>query len=401
MLSSIPPVRLAIVVQRYGSEVLGGAEMAARALAERLTALAEVQVLTTCAADYTTWANVYPPGVSDLHGVRLHRFRVDAPRDWQRSQKSAGRLLLQPQRTIDDELAWLRQQGPFSTPLLRFIYQEAQTFDLFIFFTYLYATTVFGLPLVADRAILIPTAHDEPFLYLETMRPLFHLPRHLVYLTEAEQAIVHRVTGNAGRPSDVIGIGVTAPTQAQPEQFRARHGLTGDFLLYAGRISASKNVEQLLDYVIRYQSDGRPIPLVLIGQPDIPLPSHPAIRWLGFVPEAEKFDAYAAATVLIQPSRFESFSLVLLEAWLMGAPVMVNAACEVTRQQVYRSHGGLPYASYAEFAAGLTLLLDAPSLRQTLAAQGRRFVQAQYNWDVVVAHYSRLLNQLLSVQSTP
>ncbi len=390
------PLRLALVVQRYGPEVLGGAEMAARSLAERLTTLAEVHVLTTCAVDYTTWANVYPPGVSHLHGVHLHRFAVDAPRNWQRSQKSAGRLLLQPQRTIDDELLWLRQQGPFSTPLLRFIYQQARTFDLFIFFTYLYATTVFGLPLVADRAVLVPTAHDEPFLYLETMRPLFHLPRHLVYLTEAEQAIVQRVTGNAGRPSDVMGLGVAAPAQAQPERFRARYGLAGDFILYAGRVSASKNVEQLLDYFVRYRATGRPLRLVLMGQADIPLPAHPDIIPIGFLPEEEKFDAYAAATLLVQPSRFESFSIVLLEAWLMGAPVMVNAACEVTRQQVQRSHGGLPYASYEEFAAGLTLLLDTPTLRRTLAAQGRRFVQTHYTWDGILARYARLLHHLVT-----
>lgn len=391
--------RLAIVVQRYGLEVNGGAETAARVLAEHLTALAEVHVLTTCAVDYTTWADVYPPGESDLNGVRVHRFRVDSPRRWGRSQKAAGRLLLKRDRTVEEELDWLRAEGPFSTPLLHTIRRSAESFNLFFFFTYLYATTVFGLPLVADKAVLIPTAHDEPFLYLAALRALFHLPRYLVYLTAAEQAIVQRVTGNANRPSDVIPIGITAPPTGDPARFRQRYGIEGDFLLYAGRISEAKNVGELLAFFRRYrQETQRPLKLVLIGQADSPLPAESDILPLGFLPEGDKFDAYSAAALLVLPSRFESLSIVILEAWLMGAPVVVNAACAVTKEQVRRSHGGLHYASYEEFAAEVTLLLDSVALRHALARQGRRFVELHYTWEVVVPRYAALLHDLLGVK---
>ena len=387
------PLRLAIVVQRYGLEVNGGAETAARVLAEHLTSLADVHVFTTCAVDYTTWADVYAPGESRLNGVHLHRFPVDAPRRWERSRKATGRFLLMKDRTVEEELDWLRREGPFSTPLLQAIRRSAGAFDRFIFFTYVYATTVFGLPLVADKAILIPTAHDEPFLYLAAIRPIFHLPQALIYLTHAEQTIVRRVTGNADRPSAVIPIGITAPPAGDPQRFRRRYGVDGDFLLYAGRVSEAKNVGELLTYFRRYRAETqRPLKLVLIGQADIPIPAESDILALGFLPESDKFDAYSAASLLVLPSRFESLSIVILEAWLMGTPVLVNAACAVTKEQVRRSHGGLHYAAYAEFAAEVTLLLDSAGLRQSLARQGRRFVQAHYTWEVVLPRYAAFLH---------
>jgi len=388
--------RIAIVVQRYGLEVNGGAEDAARAIAEQLLQLGDVHVITTCALDYTSWKTHYPAGTSELNGVTIHRFPVDHERDWRQSSERTGRFLLQ-EHTIEDEIEWARREGPFSTPLLRFISHVEADYDVFIFFTYVYATTFFSLPLVADKAILVSAAHDEPFLYLQAYRALFHLPRALIYLTAAERDLVHSVTGNSHIPHIVAALGLTVPEGASSKRFREKYAIEGDFLLYGGRLSDGKNVSELFDYFQRYgegqkrQLQQRPLKLVLMGKPHIDIPDHSDIIPIGFVSEQDKYDALKAATIVVQPSKYESLSIIILEAWLMGTPVLVNGRCEVLKQQCRHSNGGLYYTSHAEFEANLTLLLNSPDLCDKLGQQGYQFTTQQYNWKNIIAKYKPLL----------
>ncbi len=384
--------RVAIVVQRYGEEVSGGAELHARWLAERLLPLAEIHVLTTCAVDYVTWANEYPAKTTLVNGVTVHRFPVDQPRDWAAAQKQTQALLLQD-HSLFDEIAWVKAQGPYSTALLTAVRQSYANFDAFIFFTYLYATTYFGLPLVSDKAILVPTAHDEPFLYLPVFRPLFHLPRAIVYNTQTEKRLVNRVTGNNGRAQDIIaGVGVNLPEQVSAERFRQKYQIDGPFLLYVGRIAHGKNVPELLEDFQRFRQNQKdPLKLVLIGKTNFDLPTHPDIVPLGFLSEQDKFDALQAASVVVMPSLYESLSMIVLEAWLMGRPVLVNGRCAVLRNQCRRSNGGLYYTSYDEFSAALQQLLSNPHLRQQLGRQGQRFAQTEYHWDTIIHRYKTLL----------
>ncbi|MCB9433934.1 MAG: glycosyltransferase family 4 protein [Ardenticatenaceae bacterium] len=384
--------RLALVVQRYGPDIHGGSESAARQLAEQLTALAEVHVLTTCAHDYTTWANSYPAGEFELNGVTIHRFPVDIPRNWQQSQQQTGLFLLS-NPTLAEQMAWIQREGPFSTPLLRHIQQHASQYDHFLFFTYVYATTFFGLPLVADKAILVPTAHDEPFLYLDAFRALFHLPRHIVYLTRAEQELVERVTGTAVS-HHIAALGLVPPADVSADRFRQKYNLHEPFLFYGGRLAEAKNVPELITYFLNYrqQHPNQPLKLVLTGQPQFPLPNHPDVIPIGFVSEQDKFDGLQAATVVVMPSLFESLSIIILEAWLLGTAVLVNGRCAVTKQQVRQSNGGLYYHNQDEFNATLDRLLSSPELRQRLGENGRLFTTHTYSWPHILAVYQRILS---------
>jgi glycosyltransferase involved in cell wall biosynthesis len=389
------PWRVAVVVQRYGEEVGGGAEQHARWLAEHLLPWAEVHAITTCALDYTTWANHYPAGHTTLNGVKVHRFAVDKPRDWASFQRLTAQTV-QSKHSVLDELEWMRYQGPLSTPLLNYLQEAYPRFDLFIFFTYVYATTFFGLPLVCDKAILVPTAHDEPYLYLSLFRSLFHLPRVIVYNTETERELVGRVTRNQMIPQVVAGIGINVPADMSAARFRQKHAIEGEFLLYVGRVDPAKNVPELLDYFLRFRQEyGRPLKLVLIGRSTLPLPAHPDIIHLGFLPEADKFDALQAASVMVIPSLYESLSMITLEAWFAGIPALVHGRCEVTKQQCRLSNGGLYYISYDEFAACLHLLLDNPGLRAQLGANGGRFARHHYDWAVITAKYRAIFAALL------
>ena len=384
--------RIAIVVQRYGVEVNGGAEQHARWLAERLAGTAEVTVLTTCALDYLTWADHYPAGEETINGVGVRRFPVDAPRDWKKSQRQT-RLVTTHQHTLFDEVAWVKEQGPFSSPLFTAIRRAYETTDAFIFYTFHYATAYFGLPIVSDKAFLVPTTHDDPFVHMALFRPLFHLPRGIFYLTEPERQLVQRVTRNAAVPNTVTGVGVDMPAGASAGRFRQKYAIDGPFLLYVGRIHESKNVPELLDYFQRYrQQTGDPLKLVLIGKSDLALPADPDIIPLGFLPDADKHDAIAAATLVVLPSLYESLSMITLEAWAGGTPVLVNEQCEVVKFLCRQSNGGLYYRTHDEFTASLQHLLGSESLRRQMGAQGRQFVMQHYRPEVVLRHYTTLLD---------
>ncbi len=394
--------RIAIVVQRYGLEVNGGAEQHARWLAERLAARssspADVTVLTTCALDYITWADHYPAGEDEVNGVRVRRFPVDAPRNWKKAQRQT-RVVTTHLHTLFDEVAWVKDQGPFSSPLFTAIRRAYETTDAFIFYTFHYATAYFGLPIVSDKAFLVPTTHDDPFVHMALFRPLFHLPRGIFYLTEPERMLVQRVTRNGYVPNTVTGVGVEMPADASADRFRQKFGLAEPFLLYVGRIDESKNVPELFDYFIRYrEAIDAPLKLVLLGKSNLTLPDHPDIVHLGFLPEADKQDAIAAAALVVLPSLYESLSMITLEAWAGGTPVLVNEQCEVVKYLCRQSNAGLYYRTHDEFVASLQLLLGSDSLRRQMGQQGRQFVMRHYRPEVVLQHYTTLLDTACSAR---
>jgi glycosyltransferase involved in cell wall biosynthesis len=387
-------MKIAFVVQRYGLEVAGGAELLCRQVAEHLSPYHEVHVVTSCALDYIRWKDHYRAGTEEINGVHVHRFPVDRPRNPRRFRRLTWRLL-SANRHYFDQLEWMRQQGPFSTPLFDFIRRQRDDFEAFVFFTYLYPTTYFGLQLVPEKAALVPAAHDEPFLYFDLFRPLFHLPRFLIYSTEAERQLVERTFANGYIPNAIVGTGVDVPEDVDGERFRQKYGLHQAFVLYAGRIDNAKNCPELFDYFIRFkQAHPGDLKLVLMGRAVIPVPRHPDIVSLGYVSEADKFDGMAAASVLIVPSRYESLSIAMLEAWSVETPVLVNGQCDVLRENCVRSNGGLCYYDYAEFATNLHRLLDEPNLGHHLGGQGAVYVARRYNWSDIERQYLRILERL-------
>lgn len=371
-------MRIAFVVQRYGLDVHGGAEFLCRAWAERLAVRHDVEVLTTCARDYLTWADYYPPGDEQINGVLVRRFPVDQPRDMA-AFDAFSRQIFGKEHSLEQELEWMRRQGPYSSALLAELAARRDTIDRFVFVTYLYASTFFGLPLVADKAILVPTAHDEPPIFLALFRQLFAAPRALIYLTTAERMLLYRLFDLYAKPGAIVGVGIDCP---QPVAQAPPAG--PPTLLYLGRVHMSKGCDQLFEYFARYRSSGgRPARLVFAGRADMAMPEHPDVEYCGYVDEDEKARLLAQCSLLVMPSPFESLSIVCLEAWAAGRPTLSNARSEVLREQSLASGGGLFYASYAEFAACLDLLLGDPQLRERLGQHGRRFVAQRYNWPAV------------------
>ena len=393
-------MKLAIVVQRYGQGINGGAELHARYIAERLARVADVEVLTTCATDYVTWRNDLPEGVEQVNNVAVRRFRVKHERD-PHAFGAKSDLVFRQTHSIDDELDWLDAEGPTSPALVAHLHRHAADYDYCLFFSYRYYHAFHGARTVPGRAILVPTAERDEAVGLSIFGAIFRGVRALMYNSPEERAMIQAVSGNHDVPGVVVGVGSDVPQNPQPARFRQKFGIRGPFAIYVGRIDQNKGCKELFDFFQAYAKDrsGR-LTLVLIGNSLLPIPDHPRIRHLGFVDDTDKFDAMAAADVLMMPSYFESLSMVALEAWALGRPVLANAKCDVLKGQCIRSNAGLYYDTFPEFFEALHAIEHNKWLSGALGRNGRRFFRDHYDWSVIERKYLEMLDRLSHEQTT-
>jgi glycosyltransferase involved in cell wall biosynthesis len=398
-------MRVAFVVQRYGLDIAGGAEYHCRLVAEHLARHLEVEVLTTCAADYITWANRYPAGTETLNGVRVRRFPVTRPREaeafaaWSarvfgpEARVVAGRVdpAVAESATTDEALRWIDEQGPVVPALVRFVADRREEYDAFVFFSYRYYPTFHGLCAAGDRALLVPTAEDDGVYRLPVFAPFFRQPRAVVFNSPEERSLIESVAGST-LAGEVVGVGSELPDRLDPEAFRGKTGLADRFLLYVGRIDVNKGCVELFDHFRRYRAEtGSSLRLVLVGTGVLDVPDDPGIVALGFRSDEDKWNALRAAEAFVMPSRLESLSMATLEAFWAERPVLANAKCAVLRGQCRRAQAGLYYATYDEFREVLALLEADAGLRQVLGRNGRRYFEANYAWPVVEGKYLDLL----------
>lgn len=381
--------RLGFVVPRYGRDVLGGAETFARRFAERLPQEEfDVTVLTTCARDLLTWRNEFAPGEDEVGGLPVLRFPVDhRRRDGKLFQHLTDRANRGESLSLSDQAAWL-ENAAHSPALYAYLARCGDSYDLLVLLPYLFATTLYGSVVWPDKSVVCPCLHDEPYAYFADVRAMLAGVRGLMFISTPEQALAERKLGVRHPAARLVGAGLD-PFKADGLRFRQQFGLPSPFVLYAGRLDPSKNVLQLVEFFLAYRRTrpDRDLKLVLAGSGPLALPEHPDLVSLGFLADQTLRDAYAAATILCQPSLVESFSLVLLEAWLAGTPALVHGHCPVTRHHLLLSNGGLYFTSAAEFAGAIDWLLDHPQERARMAAQGRAYVEESSNWQVTLDRF--------------
>jgi glycosyltransferase involved in cell wall biosynthesis len=387
-------VKLAIVVQRYGQAINGGAELHARYIAEHLARHADIEVVTTCATDYVTWRNELPAGVERVNNVSVRRFPVKHERDplifGRRSEH-----VFEERHSIGDELEWLEAEGPTSPALIDYIARHVADFDYWLFFSYRYYHAFHGSRAAASRAVLVPTAERDSAAGLSIFASVFRGVRAIMYNSPEERAMIQALSGNRDVPGVVVGIGSEVPQNPQPGRFRQKFNIRAPFAVYVGRIDENKGCKELFEYFQAYIKEvpGR-LSLILIGNSLLPVPSYPRIRHLGFLDDTDKFDALAAAELLIMPSYFESLSMVALEAWALGKPVLANGRCDVLKGQCVRSNAGLYYEGPMEFGEALSAIERNRWLSASLGRNGRHFYREHYDWPVIERKYLEMLDRL-------
>ncbi len=445
-------MKIAFIVQRYGTEILGGSEYHCRLIAERMATRHQVDVLTTCAREYITWKNDYPEGTDRVRGVTVRRFANAQTRDIESFNRYSDWIFNYPHSDAD-EMEWLKQQGPWCPALVEHLERHHKQYDVLIFFTYLYAPTVLGFQVNPARSILVPTAHDEPAIRLKIYERLFTSARAYAYNTDSERRFINSQFTIRAAAEETVGCGVDLPQtrpharrtdggdapaaapapSAEPapgsatgsasgsapadesgnfsgdedegsgnrrvirgrgEVFRRRHRLYGQLALYGGRIDPGKGCEELFQYFAGYVRDGGDATLALMGAKLMPLPEDPSVRFAGMLSEQERAEALEAATVVVVPSPHESLSLLALEAFSVGTPILANARSEVLVEHCHKSNAGLYYGDQDEFTESLKLLLADDRLRAAMGRNGRNYIKQNYRWDVILSKYDRLISRL-------
>ena len=364
--------KVAFVVHRYGEEVNGGAELHCRMIAERLKEYYDVEVLTSCSMGINPWDNQYLEGEQMLNGVMVRRFPV-----------LDGSMY--PERSIENI-------GPFTPSLIEYLLEHHQKYRGIILITFNYYPTFMGLKLNLDNTIFLPTVHDGPTIRWDLYRNIFDNPRGILYNSQEEKEFILDYFKTEKIPSRLTCYGMDVPEKL-PEWTEE----SGNYIVYAGRVSASKNFGELNQFFLRFKKDHpSDLKLVVVGKIDnnMTICHHEDILFKGFVSDQEKEEYMKNARLLVLPSKNESLSIVLLESMSYGRPVLVNGLCAVLKGQCIRSNAGLYYTNYEEFEAELEYMLKHSDVCAEMGKNGYRFVKENYSWDLVINNIVSLMDEI-------
>ena len=389
-------MKLGVVTVRYGDQILGGAESAIRGLAEAVVQHLgwSVDVFTTCALEATTWENDLPEGRTMLNGVTVNRFASITHRD-PRFLNYSERVRLFPATVSKaDARSYVTYAGPQCPDLIEAA--VASECDVVACTPYLFWPSVYAIPELGRRAIFHPAAHDEGELDLVNVGRAFTTCGAFAYYTRAERALVESHYCVANVPNSVVGIGVDGPLR--PKEI-SPYDAGGPYVCYLGRVERLKGAVTLVDAFVAYKlRHPGPLKLVVAGPLSAPVATHPDVITLGPVDDATKWSVLAGAELLVNPSSFESFSLVVLEAWLAKTAVLVNARCPATVEHVEASGGGGIFRDYADLEAWFDAAARRDPGFEALAARGYEYASTGFSWLAVAQRYERLCNAVLARQ---
>ncbi|WP_321418861.1 glycosyltransferase family 4 protein [uncultured Methanomethylovorans sp.] len=386
-------MKIAFVIPWYG-DIPGGAETECRQTAENLQKSGvDVEILTTCVKQFLSdWnADYYKEGIYNENGITVRRFSV-RKRDTTKFDQVNFKLMHNCRLAPVEEETFMENMIN-SDNLYLYITDHANDYDYFFFIPYMFGTTYYGSRIYPYKSILIPCLHDESYAYMDLFKNMFKDVKAVIYNSEPEKELANQIYDIKGHQI-VMGAGMDTDISYNPQRFRDKYNIKNNFILYAGRREAGKNVSLLLEYFAKYKgSFGGNLKLVLIGKGELAIPKEykQDIIDLGFVPLEDKLDAYAAATLFCMPSTNESFSIVMMEAWLCGTPVLVHADCAVTRDHCIKSNGGLYFHDYDEFEECIKYFMKNPEKRDIMAHNGKKYVLNNYSWKIMVEKYKHLL----------
>ena len=390
--------KIAFVTPWYGENISGGAEMELRGISSHIKAAGqEVEILTTCVKDFNSDWNVnhHKSGKTIENGLTVRRFPVKK-RDVKRFDEVNFKLMNNIAITPDEEKTYIEEMVN-SPQLYEYIKEKKDGYGAFIYIPYMFGTTYYGIQQCPEKSVMIPCFHDESYIYLDIYKSVFEHMAGMIYHAQAEKDLANRVFELGEVAQAVLGEGLDMNWHGDAEAFIKKYDMREPFVLYAGRKDAGKNVGILIQYFCEYKKrNENQLKLVLIGGGNIHIPEEYRrdIVDLGFVPIQDKYDAYAAADFLCQPSTHESFSLVIMESWLAGRPVLVHEQCEVTKSFAIETGGGLYFNDFFDFEGCVNYFLDNERKAGQMGKGGCQYVKEHFSWDVIVDRYLSFITQI-------
>lgn len=390
--------KIGFVIPWYAENIPGGAEMETREVTKHLKAAGlDVEILTTCVKEFgSDWnKNFYPEGEEIVHNVPVKRFKV-RKRDT-RAFGAVNAKLMNGEVPPPEEQQIFVDEMVNSPDLYRYIKNNSSEYTAFVYIPYMFGTTYFGVKTCPEKAVLIPCFHDEAYVYMDIFRSLYSKAAGMIFNARPEYELTKRLYDIENMQTVVMGIGMDTDLTSDAAAFRKKFGISEPFIIYAGRKDAGKNVHTLVKYFSEYRKRRvTDLKLVLIGGGEIQIPAdvRDHVIDLGFVDRQDKYDAIAASEFLCQPSKNESFSLVIMESWLCGRPVLVHEKCAVTANFAREAEGGLYFNDYFEFEGCTDFFLSKKDTAAQMGRNGCAYVKKNFDWDIIVDKYKEFFENM-------
>ena len=380
--------KLGFVIPWYGEHIPGGAEMELRGLTGHLhQAGVELEILTTCVKEFSADWNVdyYKSGLEHIQGIPVRRFPI-TPQDRTRFTQINAKFMNRLPVTLEEEDIFLEEMVN-SEALYAYMEEHQEEYGLFVFIPYMFGTTYYGSRICPEKTVLIPCFHREGYAYMQRFRQVFSNVAGMIFNAKPELELAEELYDLTNVATINLGIGLDTDISGNEAQFRIKYHIDEPYIIYAGRKDQGKNVDTLIRYFHHYKNTHeRNLKLVLIGGGELTVPDgiKADVKDLGFVPNQDKYDACSGALLLCQPSKNESFSLVIMESWLCERPILVHNQCDVTKNFVKEANGGLYFDNYYEFEGCLEYMIMHPEIADTMGANGRGYVLKNFTWEVIL-----------------
>lgn len=393
--------KIGFVVPWFDDNIPGGAEMEMREVSSHLKNKgADIEILTTCVKDFNAdWSiNHFSTGESiSANGIKIRRFKA-RKRNTRAFDKINLKLINKQSVTLEEEDIFL-QEMVNSPELYEYIRTHSEEYAVFVYIPYMFGTTYYGVKACPEKAVLIPCFHDESYAYFRRFKEVFPESAGMVFNAKPEAELAEKIYqfSRSNTKTIVMGIGMDTDIKSFPDDFRKKFRIEKPFILYAGRKDTGKNVHTLLKYFSEYKKRmNNDIKLVLIGGGNIDIPADVQndVYDLGFVDVQDKYNACGASLLMCQPSENESFSLVIMESWLCGRPVLVNQNCAVTKNFVLESNGGLYFSNYFEFEGCVNYIISHPDTACLMGDNGKNYVNSNFSWDIITEKYLEFFREI-------
>lgn len=409
--------KIAFVVIRYGKEINGGAELHCKMLAERLVNRYQVEVLTTNLISYSNQENVFKEGEEIINNVVVRRFKTDPykrkghrPNVWATRYIRSIRLFLYKMHLLryianyipiwkcgkKGTIYLYRKNCFYSSELFTFIRNHKEDYDVFIPITIDYPEVYYTVTRVKEKALLIPTMHYQKSSFYPGMTEIFTQAGYIAFNTQAEQQLAESIFGKHMSPHGIVSVGFNIFPPAEWKETAAKYQLPKEYLLYVGRVDNSK-LDYIFDYFLTYKQKHKEsnLKLVLVGGIFMNEIEHPDIIYTGFVKEEEKTTIINHAKIIVNPSKYESLSLILLEALSQKKVMLVNYKCNVMREHFRKSNQAIAiYKGKNDFIKQLYRLDTSDILRKEMGERGALYIKENYNWDIIM---QRLITQIENI----
>lgn len=390
--------KIGFVVPWFSKDISGGAEMEVRDLTLHLRQSGvELEILTTCVEKFQSDWNVdyFPEGIEIINGIATRRFKI-RKRNTQLFDMINLKLMANQQISEEEEKIFCEEMIN-SPDLYKYIADNENYYSLFVFIPYMFGTTFYGCQVCPDKSVLITCLHDESYAHMKIFKKAFSNVRGIILYAQPEYDLANKLFDLKNLKAKVLGAGVNVLENYNEYNFRKKYNINFPYIMYAGRKDEGKNVHTLIKYFVQFKKrNSNNLKLILIGggHIDIPNSMKSEILDLGFISLQDKFDAYAGSLCLCNPSKFESFSLVIMESWYCKRPVLVSEDCNVTSYFVKDSNGGLYFKDYFDFEGAINFFLDKKDLAAQMGRNGCEYVKSNFDWNIIIKKYQDFFEEL-------